>query len=180
MSAVFMLAAALLVGWGLYSACLPRPVFVVRISDGVPRAARGTVTRAFLRDIAETCARHGVRRGEIRGIAAGRRINLAFSGDMPEPCRQQIRNLWSLSGWSARVRAGPDGRPRVHRDGASTYDPHDRSVSIAAIGDGQSPVRQSAQAATSTLSRHPLQAAPCERRDQAGGRSIAGRSIGRR
>jgi Protein of unknown function (DUF3634) len=98
---LFVLPLAFLVGWGLYSACRPRPVFVVRIIDGVPRAARGQVTRGFLQDVAETCARHGVRRGSIRGVAAGRRINLVFSAGIPERCRQQIRNLWGLSGWSA-------------------------------------------------------------------------------
>jgi hypothetical protein len=106
-SAVIMLAAALMIGWGLYSACLPRPIFVVRIIDGVPRTARGTVTRGFLRDVAEICTHNGVRRGEIRGIASGRRINLAFSGDMPEAWRQQLRNIWNMSGWSATGPSGP-------------------------------------------------------------------------
>jgi Protein of unknown function (DUF3634) len=105
---LFILPITLLVGWGLYSACRPRPVFVVRISEGVPRAARGQVTRGFLQDVGETCARHRVRRGAIRGVAHGRRINLEFSSGIPGPCRQQIRNLWGLSGWSA---SGP-GRPR--------------------------------------------------------------------
>src|SRR5262249_42575594 len=107
-SPLFMLPVAVLVGWGLYSACGPRPVFVVRISDGVAQAARGQVTRAFLRDIGQICAQHGVRRGSIRGVADGRRINLVFSAGIPGPCRQQIRNLWGVSGWLA---AG-SGRPR--------------------------------------------------------------------
>ena len=34
-------------------------------------------------------------------------VALAFSGDIPPSCRQQLRNLWHLSGWSA----GPS-RPR--------------------------------------------------------------------
>jgi hypothetical protein len=106
---LILLALASMGGWGLYRACRPRPVFVVRLTDGVPRAAKGRVTRGFLQDIAETCSRHGARRGEIRGIAAGRRINLTFSGDMPEACRQQIRNLWNLSSWSAA------GSPRPRR-----------------------------------------------------------------
>lgn len=103
-----LLPIALLVGWGLYWACRPRPVFVVRIGGGMPRAARGRVTRSFLQDIAEACSRHGVRRGSIRGVPEGRRINLVFSPGIPAPCRQQIRNLWGVSGWFA---AGP-GRPR--------------------------------------------------------------------
>ena len=102
-----MLALAVLAGWGGYGALRPRPLFVVRIRDGVPRAARGKVTRAFLRDVAEICVQHDVRRGEIRGLAAGRRIDLAFSAGIPGPCRQQIRNLWGVCGWSATGPTGP-------------------------------------------------------------------------
>jgi hypothetical protein len=105
---LFVVPVALLVGGGLYAACRPRSVFVVRIRGGVPRAARGQITRGFLQDVGEICARHGVRRGSIRGVAAGRRINLVFSPGIPGPCRQQIRNLWGVSGWSA----GGPSRPR--------------------------------------------------------------------
>lgn len=97
---LMLLALIPLAGWALYSACRPRPVFVVRISEGIPRADRGKVPRGFLQEIAETCARHRVRQGEIRGMAADRRINLSFSAEVPGPCRQQIRNLWGVSGWS--------------------------------------------------------------------------------
>ena len=107
MSPLILPALVLLVGWGLYSACRPRPMFVVRIINGVPRAARGQVTRAFLRDVAEIIARHGVLQGEIRGLAAGRRINLEFSSGIPGSCRQQVRNLWGVCGWSAAGPAGP-------------------------------------------------------------------------
>jgi hypothetical protein len=107
---VILLPLALLIGWGLYSACRSRPLFVVRISEGAPRAVRGRVTRAFLQDIAEIATRHRVRRGEIRGLAAGRRINLEFSSGIPGPCRQQIRNLWGVCGWTA---AGPTGPRRT-------------------------------------------------------------------
>jgi hypothetical protein len=105
-----VLVLALLAGWSLYSAGRLRALFVVRIRDGVPRAARGQVTRAFLRDIAEISDHHGVRRGEIRGVAAGRQIHLKFSSGIPELCRQQIRNLWGFRGWSA---AGPPGPRRT-------------------------------------------------------------------
>jgi hypothetical protein len=98
---LLVLVLGLVIGWLLFTVCRPRPVFVVRIRDGVPRAVRGQVTRGFLQDVAETCARHGVRDGEVRGLAAGRRIGLTFSGGIPNRCRQQIRNLWGVSGWSA-------------------------------------------------------------------------------
>ncbi len=110
MNYLLLLVLGLVIGWILYTIGRPRPVFVVRLRDGVPRAARGQATRGFLRDVAETCARHGVRDGEVRGIARGRRIDLVFSAGIPDPCRQQIRNVWGVSGWSA---AGPSGPKRV-------------------------------------------------------------------
>jgi hypothetical protein len=90
------LGLLLLVAWGLWSALRPRPQFIVRIADGVPRVARGKVAATFLQEINEACDRHGVRRAEVRGVAAGPRIALKFSGSMPERCRQQLRNVWNL------------------------------------------------------------------------------------
>ncbi len=74
---------------------------MVRLAGGIPHVAKGTVTQAFLQEIAATCARHGVSRGAVRGVANGRLIHLTFSHGVPGPCRQQLRNLWVLSGWSA-------------------------------------------------------------------------------
>jgi hypothetical protein len=105
-----VVVVGLVIGCVLFTIVRPRPVFVVRIRDGVPRAARGQVTRGFLQDVAETCARHGVENGVVRGLVAGRRINLGFSRGIPGPCRQQIRNLWGVSGWSA---SGPRGPKRA-------------------------------------------------------------------
>ena len=102
MSVVLLVGVALLIGWGLYSVCRPKPIFIVRIIEGVPRIARGQVTRGFLQDIADACARHQIRNGEIHGVAAGRRINLMFSREIPKSCQQQVRNLWGLTGWSGR------------------------------------------------------------------------------
>lgn len=107
---LLVLALVLGAGWVLYAASRSRAVFVVRIEGGVPRAARGQVTRGFLQDVGEILARHRVRWGSIRGVADGRRINLEFSAGISGPCRQQIRNLWGVSGWSA---AGPGGPRRT-------------------------------------------------------------------
>jgi hypothetical protein len=101
-SVVLLVSATLLIGWGLYAVCRPKPIFIVRITDGVPRISRGQVTRGFLQDIADACDRHGIRNGEIQGLAVRRRINLIFSRQIPISCQQQVRNLWSLSGWSGR------------------------------------------------------------------------------
>jgi hypothetical protein len=104
---VFLVGLVLLVAWGLWAACHPQPVFVIRVEDGVARLVRGKVTQAFLQQIDETCDRHQVRHAVVRGVANGSRIALAFSGDIPAPCRQQLRNIWNLSGWSVRPRQHP-------------------------------------------------------------------------
>jgi hypothetical protein len=101
---ILLMGLVLLVVWGLWSAIRPRARFVIRITDGVARAAHGQVTRAFVQEVGEVCRRHGIRRAEVCGMAEGRRIVLAFSADMPEVCRQQLRNIWNLSGWSASTR----------------------------------------------------------------------------
>jgi hypothetical protein len=93
-----------LVAWGLWSAFRPRPAFVVRIRGGVPWVAKGTVTQAFVHQIGESCSRHQVKRGEVRGVIEGRRIALSFSRGMPTACRQQLRNVWTLIGWSTSPR----------------------------------------------------------------------------
>jgi hypothetical protein len=98
------LGLAALVAWGLWSAFRPRPVFVVRIKDGVPRPAKGTVTQAFVHQIGETCRRHHVQQGVVRGVNQGRRIALSFSRGIPPACQQQLRNLWTLTGWSTSPR----------------------------------------------------------------------------
>jgi Protein of unknown function (DUF3634) len=102
--AVFLMSLGLLVVWGLWSAIRPNAIFVVRIDDGVPRVVRGQVTRAFAQEVGEVCRRHEIRRGEVRGRAEGHRIVLDFSRNIPNSCRQQLRNLWNLSGWSAESR----------------------------------------------------------------------------
>jgi len=101
---MLVLALVALAAWALWSASRPRHAFVIRIEGGVPTVARGTVSRAFLQEVGDTCRRHGVSHAVVRGLVQGTRIALAFSGGMPEPCRQQLRNLWGLSGWSAADR----------------------------------------------------------------------------
>jgi Protein of unknown function (DUF3634) len=94
-------ALTALIAWALYSVARPRPAFVIQIESSVPRVAKGTVTPAFVAEVAEVCRRHGIQTGTVTGIVKDRRIALAFSGDISATCGQQLRNLWSLSGWSA-------------------------------------------------------------------------------
>jgi hypothetical protein len=98
---VITLALLGMIGWGLWKACQPRSIFVVRIESGSPRVVRGTVTKAFLNRIGEACLDHGVTRGVIRGQVRGREIALEFKGHFPPACRQQLRNIWVMTGWSA-------------------------------------------------------------------------------
>jgi hypothetical protein len=107
--AILWLALIAVPAWAIWSATRPRPAFVIRIVAGQPRASRGAVTRDFLQEVGATCGRHGVRDAVVRGVVRGQRIALEFSGAIPEPCRQQLRNLWGLSGWSALPRANPRG-----------------------------------------------------------------------
>jgi hypothetical protein len=112
--AVPALLTALFV-WALWSVTRPASVFVVRVKHGLPGVTKGTVTRAFLQDIGDVCARHGVENGVLRGVARGTRIELVFSNAFPGPCRQQLRNLWNISGWSAGPRPGRPSGPRRHQ-----------------------------------------------------------------
>jgi hypothetical protein len=96
------LVLAGIVGWALWQVYQPRSVFVVRLADGHPRIVRGTVTRAFLSQVDEICQHHGVTEGTIRGQERGNQIALEMRGPFSPACRQQIRNLWVMSGWAAK------------------------------------------------------------------------------
>jgi hypothetical protein len=87
--------------WGLWRAGRPQRVFVVRITDGKPQAITGTVTAAFLQRVREVAAEHGVKTGQVWGLARGARISLGFSRQITAPACQQVRNWWAVSGWSA-------------------------------------------------------------------------------
>jgi hypothetical protein len=78
----------------------PRPAFIVRISNGAAIAAKGMVTPRFLDEVHEVCVRHGVESGWVHGLQRGKRISLAFSSSIPPEGRQQLRNLWAMSGWT--------------------------------------------------------------------------------
>jgi hypothetical protein len=95
----------LLIGFivvGVWFALQPRCAFVVRIAKGQPKAIRGKVTAAFLDQIRETCERHGVRNGTVRGLIRGKRICLGFSRSLPQAGQQQLRNWWANWGWLAK------------------------------------------------------------------------------
>jgi hypothetical protein len=103
--------AAIFVGWFLWFMLRPQCAFVVRLDHGVPKLVQGTVSQAFVLDVADICTRHGVNDCVVRGVKRRDRISLAFSDGMPAACRQQLRNLWTMSagkhGPAARRRVGP-------------------------------------------------------------------------
>ena len=80
--------------------CAP-PSRLRLIPDGVPQTIRGAATNAFLGQIRDLCAEHGIRHGTVRGLVRGKRIALSFSRDIPPTAQQQLRNWWGLSGWAA-------------------------------------------------------------------------------
>ena len=102
LSVALLFTLTALVLWGLWSAARPRAAFVVRIARGEPRVLRGTVTSSFVQEVREICGRNKVDHGEVRGVPKDGRIALEFSDGIPPPCRQQLRNLWFMSGWSAK------------------------------------------------------------------------------
>ncbi len=106
MATILTWAMVLAVGYGIWLAVRPRSLFVIRIRGGRPRVASGTVTRSFLREVEEVCARTGQTRGTVRGAVRGERVVLGFSREIPDRVRQNLRNLWNVSGWSTRPRTG--------------------------------------------------------------------------
>jgi Protein of unknown function (DUF3634) len=93
-----------LIAWVLWRTLGPRTAFVVRVEEGAARVESGTVTPAFVQEISETCQRNRVTDGRVRGVIRDGRIVLKFSAGIPLPCQQQLRNLWSISGWSVKSR----------------------------------------------------------------------------
>jgi hypothetical protein len=102
------IAILLLSGLFLYvmwKASRPPRVFVIVIANGEPTPSVGIVTPAFLQIVREIAAEHRIESGRVWGEAArANRIRLAFSPSFPAAARQQLRNWWAASGWSAGPR----------------------------------------------------------------------------
>jgi hypothetical protein len=102
---LLVVAFSALIMWALWRTAQPPRVFVVHITSGEPRAVAGTVTRAFLQRVREVAAEHGVTMAWVWGVARRGRISLRFSGHMPPPGCQQLRNWWAVSGWTVKHRS---------------------------------------------------------------------------
>jgi hypothetical protein len=96
----WLLVTLAAIGAAIWWASKHRSVFVVRLTEGRPRAAQGRVTSNFLAEVADVCRRHGIASGTIRGLVRNGRIALSFSGNFPAECQQQLRNIWAVQGWS--------------------------------------------------------------------------------
>ena len=64
---ILIISFIALVVWALWSLARPRAAFVIRITHGVPRVAHGTVTAAFLHEVARRL------RASCRGRCRGAR-----------------------------------------------------------------------------------------------------------
>jgi hypothetical protein len=102
---IVILTAACALGWALWRAGQPKPVFNIRVVDGAPQATEGTITPAFLQRVREVFAAHEISGGVVRGYAYGIVIRLRFSQEVTEPARQQLRNWWATFGWPAPRRS---------------------------------------------------------------------------
>jgi len=76
----------------------PRSVFVVVITGGRVRLARGKFPRGFLDECETLVAECGFREGRVSGKRSHGRVELRFSGGISEADRQRFRNVWSLYG----------------------------------------------------------------------------------
>jgi hypothetical protein len=90
----------LLVGVGIvvvaWMLLAPRRDFVIRIENGRARLVSGKAPPGLVQDVGEVCRDAGVNSGSVWGRRSGKRVGLGFSGDIPEGCRQRLRNLTNL------------------------------------------------------------------------------------
>ena len=106
---VIVLGFGAALGWSFWRSSTSRALFTVGIQGGQPVRMHGTVTDAFLRRVREVAVAHGIGDGKINGYPHGRMIRLRFSREIPPAARQQLRNWWAMSGWTAPGSGG------VHR-----------------------------------------------------------------
>jgi hypothetical protein len=90
-----VVATILAVVFALLRAGLTPPFqFVIQISGGELRVAKGKVPAEFLDNMREVCREYGIHAGWVGGVKRGKAIALKFSRHFPPPCRQRLRNIW--------------------------------------------------------------------------------------
>lgn len=81
----------------VWLALRPNFIFLIRIDNGVVQLAKGKVAPEFLIHVTDICRQRDVMHGWIGGVGRGRRVKLTFSHSIPATCRQQLRNVWTMS-----------------------------------------------------------------------------------
>src|SRR5262245_35041976 len=94
---IVLAVAAGIVAVILQAAFMPRYVFLVHINGSQLAVTKGKVHGQFLDEMREVLGEFGVTSGWIGGIKRGKAIALRFSGNIPAPCQQRLRNLWFTS-----------------------------------------------------------------------------------
>ena len=76
------------------AALMPRYQFVVQIDGDKLTIKKGKVRADFVDEARAVCQEFGITSGWIGGVKRGKSIALRFSGNIPPPCQQRLRNLW--------------------------------------------------------------------------------------
>jgi hypothetical protein len=94
---IVLAIAAGIVAVIMQAAFMPRYVFLVQIHGSQLAVTKGKVRGEFLDEVREVLGEFGVTSGWIGGVKRGKAIALRFSGNIPTPCQQRLRNLWFTS-----------------------------------------------------------------------------------
>ena len=71
-------------------------VFEISIKDDKAELTSGKATRAFVKECAEICQLENLHNIRISGVKSDYGIRLEFSANIPESCRQKLRNIWEI------------------------------------------------------------------------------------
>ncbi len=81
-------------------------LFLLRISGGQVRVARGRIPQKLLNDLAEILRDPPMDEGSLRGVAEDRRVRIYPTGELTDGQKQRIRNV--VATWPvARIRQAP-------------------------------------------------------------------------
>lgn len=72
------------------------PVFVITITDGVARLAKGKAAPSWIDDCCAVAADFGIQSGHVEGVRGLRSVGLRFSPDIPAVSHQRFRNVLAV------------------------------------------------------------------------------------
>lgn len=73
---------------------LPKPAFIIRITNGGIQVKKGRVPKGFLNECQLLAGENNLKNITIRGIRKRGSVHLKFSGQIPEATVQRFRNVW--------------------------------------------------------------------------------------